>query len=86
MTSEAKQKQRAMIVDHLLTKGSITSIDAINEFGCTRLAAQIWYLRHKRHFNINSEWEEGVNRFGQPCRYVRYILCEDGEGDGERAC
>ena len=85
MTTETKIKQQRMVLDHLMKHGSITSMEAIDKYGCTRLSSQIYALRHKKHYAIRSEWEDGINRFGSPTRYVRYYWDEDGV-DGEQVC
>ena len=39
---------------HLIEKGTITSWEAIKEYGATRLSAIIYNLRHKRNMNIRN--------------------------------
>lgn len=74
------ETQEKMVLEHLEAVGSITSRDAIVEYGITRLAAVVWVLRHKRGYNITSHDEWAVNRYGRACHYTRYTLeaCEDG--------
>lgn len=62
--------QTNAILNHLQTKGSITSLEAINLYGATRLSAIIFELR--KHYIITMEWQSGTNRFGQSCRYGVY--------------
>ena len=40
------------ILKHLQEYGNITSWEAIKEYGCTRLSAVIWTLRHKYNLAI----------------------------------
>ena len=40
--------QKEQIKKHLLSKKSITPIQAINKFGCLRLAAVIYKLKNER--------------------------------------
>lgn len=40
-----KRTQKDMVLDHLMNKGDITPIDALNYYGCFRLAAVIFELR-----------------------------------------
>lgn len=47
----------------------ITPIDALQEFGCFRLSARIWDLRH-RGFTIESRPVRGKN-------YCRYVLIKE---------
>ena len=59
---------------HLIEKGSITSWEAIKEYGATRLSAIIYNLRHKYNMNIESETIEFTDRFGTPAHYSKYIF------------
>jgi len=51
----------------------ITSLDAITELGCTRLAARIADLKSEGHA-IHSEMVKVRNRDGQEVRVARYRL------------
>lgn len=58
----------------LLKKGkSITSYQAFEMFGATRLSAIIFDLRCQG-YKIGGVWEETVDRFGEKKRFVRYFL------------
>ena len=59
---------------HLIEKGSITSWEAIKEYGATRLSAIIYVLRHNRGMNIRTETIEFTDRFGNKAHYGKYIL------------
>lgn len=65
------------VLMHLLEKGSITSWEAIKEYGATRLSAIIWTLRHKYDLNIISENIEFIDRFGSKAKFAKYILIKD---------
>lgn len=54
--------------------GSITSLEAFDAFGCTRLAAVIHVIRHVWHIDVESEMVTVKNRYGEPCRVARYKL------------
>ena len=58
---------------HLIEKGSITSWEAIKEYGATRLSAIIYNLRYKKGMNITSERIEFVDRYGNKSFYANYI-------------
>lgn len=62
-----------MILKHLQKNKGITSMEAISEYGITRLASRIHELRESGH-NIQNFWEESVNRYGVKVKYVRYVL------------
>ena len=68
---------------HLIEKGSITSWEAIKEYGATRLSAIIFRLRHEREMNIRNERVYFVDRFGTPSHYDIYIYDEREKGDKE---
>lgn len=66
------------ILRHLRDYGSITSLEAISEYGILRLAARVADLKERGH-NITSEIVQGANRYGEPTRYSVYRLAEDAE-------
>ena len=65
---------REIILDHLLEYGSITSLEAIEKYKCTRLSQYILLLR-KDGYNIRNEdvpFTHSVT--GKKSSYVRYWL------------
>ena len=58
---------------HLELIGHITSLEAIKEYGATRLSAIIFNLRHKYGMPIENEWIEFTDRYGNKSRYAKYI-------------
>ena len=66
-------KTKAVLI-HLEEKGSITSWEAIKEYGATRLSAIIFNLRKKYKMNIETEKVEFTDRFGSKASYAKYIL------------
>lgn len=64
---------------HLKINGSITSWQAIQMYGDTRLSDKILKLRQKG-WDIDSEWREATDRNGNTCRFVEYVYHEK-EGD-----
>ena len=66
-------KKNAVLM-HLEENGSITSWEAIREYGATRLSAIIFNLRHKYNLDIENEWVEFTDRYGSKARYVKYNL------------
>ena len=60
------------IIRHLNDYGSITSLEAIREYGIMRLASRISDL-HRRGYAIKVESSEGVNRYNEKTRYARYV-------------
>ena len=57
------------------SKKGITSLDAINKLGETRLSATIYLLR-QRGFLILDTYETSQNRYGENTRFKRYVLSE----------
>ena len=60
------------VLNHLQRYGSITSWEAIKEYGITRLSAVIFELR--KEYNITSTFEKSKNRYGDKISYAKYIL------------
>lgn len=67
--------QAGAILAHMQEYGSITSMEAIMQYGITRLAAIICLLRRKG-IAITKVTEQGVNRYGHLVHYARYSLKE----------
>ena len=73
MASGKKLTQRMAVLDYLKTHKGITSMEAFEKFGATRLSAIVFDLK-KAGFNIVSIRREGTNRFGEPTRFAEYRL------------
>lgn len=70
------------VLEYLKEKGSITSWEAIKEFGNTRLSASIFLLREEG-YNIETTFENAKNRYGDKISYAKYILKEGKENENE---
>lgn len=57
--------QEVQIFNHLKRHGSITPLQALNEYGCMRLAARVCDLRGQGHHIETNMIERGNNRFAQ---------------------
>lgn len=64
------------VENYLKENGSITSWEAIKEFGATRLSAIIYVLRNEREMNIDTIYETSKNRYGDKITYAKYTLKE----------
>lgn len=64
-------KTKAVML-HLEEFGNITSWEAIQQYGATRLSAIIYNLRHRYGMNINNEVIEFTDRYGSKASYVKY--------------
>ena len=69
------------VLQWLQTHAGITSMEAIKNFGATRLSAIIFTLR-KRGYDIETVWCDGTDRFGNPTRFARYYLRDSPDGSG----
>lgn len=62
------------------SKNGITSLEAIDKFGATRLSAIIFTLK-ERGYIIKDRFEECVDRFGNTNNYKRYWIVGNVYGD-----
>ena len=69
---EFKQKDR--VLQYIKDFGSITSLDAIRDIGCTRLSAAIWLLKNEDGINIDTIFETSKNRYDELVSYARYYI------------
>ena len=63
---------RQVILNHLERYGGLTSAEAFNDYGVTRLAAVIHDLRNMG-YDIVTQDCMGKTRFGETCKYARYV-------------
>lgn len=66
---------------HMKDFGSITSAEAMTEYGIMRLASRISDLK-KLGFTIRKEMVSGKNRYGQLTSYAQYSIVAAGDADG----
>ena len=72
MINNAKSQQEAIKL-HLLKYKQITSIEAISNYGITRLSHYIYVLR-KEGWTIDNQHKHVKNRFKNTSNYVNYKL------------
>ena len=65
--------QNAAVLARLESGRGITSMEAYNELGCTRLSARIKDLRDAG-VQITTERETGMNREGRKISWARYRM------------
>lgn len=70
---DEKKTQKEMCLDYLQRHGSITPLEALNAFGCFRLSAIIYELRHEDGYVITTRINEGKKM------YAIYELITEGE-------
>lgn len=71
----AKLTQCERVLRHLEDFGSITSLEAMSEYGIMRLASRIADLKDQG-YAIVSERVTGKNRYEEPTSYSKYRLAE----------
>lgn len=73
--------QEEMVMRHLEQYGSITALEALQEYGIMRLGARIWDLKDSGK-DIVRDMEIGKNRFGESTCYARYRLKKSAASGG----
>lgn len=71
-----KKDKTSAVLNHLKVRGSITSMEAFELYGATRLSAIIFCLR-KKGYNIKTNDGTCIDRFGHRCNFAKYTLIED---------
>lgn len=61
------------IIRHLQDVGSLTQVEAMQEYGIARLSARISELK-SAGYPIRREMVAGRNRYQEPVSYARYFL------------
>ena len=77
MKTWKKMNKTKAILLHLQENGSITSWEAIKEYGATRLSAIIYNLRWHYGLNIVNKEISFIDRYGTPSSYAKYILIKE---------
>ena len=65
--------QRERVLKYIEKRGSITGLEAVTELGVMKLSNRISEML-AAGVPIVKEWVDVENRFGEPCRVVRYRL------------
>ena len=75
--------QTNAVLEHLLKHGSITSYDAFDLYGATRLSAIIFNLR--REYDIETTFAKVTTRFGKKTKIAVYkLLNKEGVNSDEQ--
>ena len=75
-TAKTKTTKSSEVLKHLKVRGSITSLEAFQLYGATRLSAIIFELR-KKGYNIKTTDGTCIDRYGHRCNFAKYVLIED---------
>ena len=68
-----KTTQCQRIIRHLKDFGSISSLEAMSEYGIMRLASRITDLK-RQGYCFSVPMVKGQNRYGEPTHYAVYTL------------
>ena len=68
--------QDKRVLKYMKQFGSITTLDAFNDLGITRLSAKIYDLK-KQGYAIVDEMIKVKNRFGEEGHVKKYMLAEE---------
>jgi len=63
------------VLDYMYKFGSITTRQAFEDLGCTRLSEYIRRLRLQ--YEIDDEIETGINRYGEKVHWKKYFIKGD---------
>jgi len=67
--------QKQKVLKYINDYGSITSWEAYSDLGIMQLGARIDGLQ-KDGYSFKKEWEQKLNRYGEPVRFIKYSLSE----------
>ena len=67
-------KMRERILSHLKQNGTITTWEAIDLYGCTRLSEYIRQIRLEH--DVTDRWITKRNRYGESVNYKEYLLID----------
>tara|TARA_R100000781_G_C4043422_1_gene114839 strand:+ start:207 stop:425 length:219 start_codon:yes stop_codon:yes gene_type:complete len=65
--------QKDRILRHLKDRETITSLEAMTEYGIMRLTSRICELKNEGH-RIRSEFVSSKNRYNEPVSFSKYSL------------
>lgn len=72
----AKMNQIKRMLRHMNDYGSITSIEAMQEYGIARAASRIHDIK-QLGYDVVTTTEAGRNRYGERVHYARYSRREE---------
>ncbi len=71
-----RKSKKSEVLRHLQEKGSITSLQAIELYGATRLSGIIFKLK-KEGYNIITRYDnDTLDKYGNRCSFANYVLVE----------
>ena len=76
-----KLTQNEMIIKYIREFGSITTLQAFKDLGCTRLASRINDLK-RQGYSFKDEFVTSKNRCGAKVSYKKYYFADSGGTNG----
>lgn len=73
LRTDAAETQKEMILRFMQENGSITQMQAAEEFGCWRLGARIWDLKADG-YQIQKDTVSKKNRYGKAVNFAKYSI------------
>ena len=74
-----KMNKTQAVLNYLKQNGSLTSMQAFELFGATRLSAIIFNLKSK--YNIVTQDMECIDRYGHVCHFAKYVYRGDKKNE-----
>lgn len=71
--AETKLTQCERILQYIEETGSISQLEALEHFGCMRLASRMCDIK-KMGYTVTKRMEKKKNRYGDPITYARYFI------------
>ena len=75
MEENKRPTQCDRVLRHLKDFGTLSTLEAMRDYGIMRLGARISELRSEG-YDINTEMESGFNRYGEKTHWAKYSLAE----------
>lgn len=70
-----KVTMKDRIIQYMEDFGSITTMEAFSQLGCTRLSEYIRQIRQERI--VKDEWVKLTNRYGEKIEFKKYFFEEE---------
>ncbi len=74
-----KKSQTDLVLDYINANGGITTRQAYEDLGITRLSARIFELKHDRLLPIRDEFVDAPTRKGETTQVKKYYLPQEKE-------
>lgn len=83
-TQKTKTTQCERVLAYIETFGSISSLQAMRDLSCMRLASRIADLK-RMGYPIRKRSAKAINRFGETVYFAEYYFPEKEDGDNGRS-